>query len=893
MPAGVMVLGPCVDLGPSGLTFAAPALVTLPYDETRLARLGLDESRVEVVTLPSEAGASWRRLAVTARDAAANTVTVEASHFSLFAPVTPADLGCVWVLKFFIEQIDCGEQSTDGFISPFGDTDIDVSTTNGAIFANETHSASGLPYTLSGAGTPGGSVNFTVIGEGVSPGPFGASVGSADHLNMTFNGFHDGFNLISGLFTGGATYTYLVDPADPESGTFNQRCDWSGHFTVDIARATDLAASNTLFTKIAPDRLVTCLSRPVYVTARPSATGVPISKMKYSAPDGVPADGAGESFLTTFSTPGIHVVRAGMCGDAFANPPADAPADVEMEVNVVQLRDVRVVEPREGNILLTVNRGATGETLLCAGDFVNLHGFSEAAENNPGGPQEDPLAPMVRYHAPGATQAEGAGPKFSLRYASPGLYDASVTLCEDESVATVRVRVPDLKNVTVDKPEVCPGELFTATLEFDVDVTEELLSHVSVDRDALQGDGIDSPSHRIGGHFAYIDLRLDGFIGGGPRVLRFRCGTDAAETTFIKVGVATAVLQDLDNPSNTADVTAGQFALTTFLGANNLARVSLQITTEPAGREAEFQFGFKPINGVMPPVGDFKPGGAEVRFSEAGDFEIAAKCKEDLAPLAFGFGPHVHIVDLLGVKATDDAHPLNFVDFPRRDPTNQVLVVAPGSVVALNTLTDETGHEQDVQFEVSPGATANPASGFFPAGGRTFVAVGFDPVYTIRVYHDKDGNGVWGGNDPFVDATVWTVPPAIPIQVTGDDGYDHADSSKAFPDYILVTTVVNTGEMIDLEAIFEDLSPRGGQVAPLARAVGSAPVRASGDGPPDGGTTNVGSAPVRASQRSAVADPETPSASSRLGVSSAMSQRSAAVNPGNGRDAPGRPEAPG
>ncbi|MBI4569771.1 MAG: hypothetical protein HY719_15370, partial [Planctomycetes bacterium] len=128
LPAGVMPLGPCVELGPSGLNFAAPVLVTVPYDETRLARLGLDESRVEVVTLPSGTGAdgaapAWRRLPVTARDPAANTVTVEPSHFSLFAPVTPSDLGCVWVLKFFIEQIDCGGQSTDGFISPFGDTD--------------------------------------------------------------------------------------------------------------------------------------------------------------------------------------------------------------------------------------------------------------------------------------------------------------------------------------------------------------------------------------------------------------------------------------------------------------------------------------------------------------------------------------------------------------------------------------------------------------------------------------------------------------------------------------------------------------------------------------------------------------------------------------------------
>ncbi|MBI4567289.1 MAG: hypothetical protein HY719_02715 [Planctomycetes bacterium] len=143
------------------------------------------------------------------------------------------------------------------------------------------------------------------------------------------------------------------------------------------------------------------------------------------------------------------------------------------------------------------------------------------------------------------------------------------------------------------------------------------------------------------------------------------------------------------------------------------------------------------------------------------------------------------------------------------------------------------------------------------------------------MYHDKDGSFDYGGNDPFVDATVWTVPPAVPIQVTADDGFDHGDSSRAFPDYILVTTVVYTGEMINLEAIFEDLAPRGGQVSTLARGAGSAPVRAS--------------------QRSVIADSENANvfASSRLGVSSVMSQRSAALNPGNGGEAPGRPESPG
>ncbi|MBI4569935.1 MAG: hypothetical protein HY719_16200, partial [Planctomycetes bacterium] len=202
-------------------------------------------------------------------------------------------------------------------------------------------------------------------------------------------------------------------------------------------------------------------------------------------------------------------------------------------------------------------------------------------------------------------------------------------------------------------------------------------------------------------------------------------------------------------------------SLFTFLGANNEARLALLITTEPAGHETEFEFGFKPTDGVMPPVGDFQPGGAEVTFSEPGDFEIAARCKDDVAPLTFGYGPHVHIVDLLGVEATDGADPSNFVDFPRRDPTDEALVVAPGSLIRLDTLTDETGHEQDVWFEVSPAETATPSSGVFPAGGGpVFVTVGFDPVYTIRVYHDKDGSWTFSENDPFIEVNVVT-PVAI------------------------------------------------------------------------------------------------------------------------------------
>ncbi|MBI4566778.1 MAG: hypothetical protein HY719_00110, partial [Planctomycetes bacterium] len=220
---------------------------------------------------------------------------------------------------------------------------------------------------------------------------------------------------------------------------------------------------------------------------------------------------------------------------------------------------------------------------------------------------------------------------------------------------------------------------------------------------------------------------------------------------------------------------------------------------------------------MTPPVGDFLPGGAEVTFSEAGDFEIAARCKEDLDPLTFGFGPHVHIVDLLLLVLTEEADPSNLVVLFRGDPPADPLAVAPGSLIGLDVYTDEPGHEQDVWFEVTPGETADPSFGVFTSDGEAWVSVGSAPIYTIRVYHDKDGSFDYGGNDPYVIATVSTIPAASPIRVTADDGFDHADSSQPFPDSILVTTVVYTGEMIDLEAIFEDLAPRGGQVSTLAR----------------------------------------------------------------------------
>lgn len=72
-------VGPTVEFGPAGTTFAAPVTVTLPYNEAALGGAG-NEAKVQLWWAETLAG-PWVALESEV-DEAANTVTAEVSHFS-------------------------------------------------------------------------------------------------------------------------------------------------------------------------------------------------------------------------------------------------------------------------------------------------------------------------------------------------------------------------------------------------------------------------------------------------------------------------------------------------------------------------------------------------------------------------------------------------------------------------------------------------------------------------------------------------------------------------------------------------------------------------------------------------------------------------------------------
>ncbi|MBI4567624.1 MAG: hypothetical protein HY719_04420 [Planctomycetes bacterium] len=867
LPAGVRMLGPVVEIGPSGLEFLAPVTIRLPYDEARLAATGRNEEEVGAVTLPSGAK-EWKRLAVAARDAEANTITVEASHFSLFAPVTPSDLGCVWVLKFFIAEIDCGEHSTEGFISPFGDTDVDVTVAEGVISAVETHSVTGLPYILTGAGTVGGAVNFVVAGNGVSPGAFGGSVGSFNHVNATMNGAHDGFNRVSGDFVGGAVYTYFIDPGDPAAGTVDQPCEWSGTFTVDVVRAVELAASNGLETVLATSGapLFACGSRSLAVTARPSAEGVPTSKVKYFAPTGFPETGSGESFAPRFPSPGSHLLRAGMCDEG--------PADAEMTVRVVRLRNLEVRTTADVP-LASVPRGSSFVFSACPGDAYRFLGFSEAVDlvPQPGPGVTDPVGGLVQFTGPGGSSSVGT--LFSATFESPGEHRVRARLCEDEEYAEAVFRVPAMLGVELSREELCPGELFEARITFDAPLVEDILSHIGIDR-VLLGEDVDIVTRAVQGTTVTMGLRLLGVVGGGPRTLRFTCGAASVQTEFTKEGFASAVLRDLDDAGNVADVLAGQFSITTFLAARGPAWVKLDVTTEPAGKEGDFLFAFKPTNGVMPPDGAFQPAGVNVSFSEAGSFEIAAKCVRDEQPFMFGEGPRVNIVDLVSLTLRDLS--TGREEVIARGTPPRMLLATPGAAVEARVATNPAGHEADVSFAILDAGGAVLDQGSFPAGGVLAGTAPASPVFVLA-FADKDSNETLTVNvDPAVGGSFSPVCVFDYLRLYLDGEEYHADTGRANGregEMVVVTgrgfwfgpdegyrsnddvdcgSVALTAVEIETDLLHE---PGGGQASAVSQASEAAPATGSGGGKkkvfeitqnPDGSVTllavNAGDATV-------------------------------------------------
>ncbi|MBI4566881.1 MAG: hypothetical protein HY719_00630, partial [Planctomycetes bacterium] len=353
--------------------------------------------------------------------------------------------------------------------------------------------------------------------------------------------------------------------------------------------------------------------------------------------------------------------------------------------------------------------------------------------------------------------------------------------------AEITVRVAGFHDLVFDRAEACANQFFVGTLTFDAEVTPDILSHLHVEAVYLDETGavVEEPISieevNLAGDTEKATLYFTEFFGGGPRLIRVRCGAGEIERPFTKVGIVYGELVDDDDP-NRMITTEGPFEMTTFLGDNDgdggsdPAHVTLTIETEPLGREDEFLFAFKPVNGVMPPDGAFQPAPVHVTFAELGEFEITLKCANDdrigAGVFEFGGGPIITVADLATLTVSDAAEPASFIVARRGQPLPAPLEVLPGSRLALEVLTDAPGHEQDVQFEVVPAGSANPASGFFPANGRTLVTIGFDPLYVIVVYHDKNANGALDGNDPFIVAAVLTSAPPIDhlrVYLDGDE----------------------------------------------------------------------------------------------------------------------------
>ncbi|MBI4570024.1 MAG: hypothetical protein HY719_16645 [Planctomycetes bacterium] len=312
--------------------------------------------------------------------------------------------------------------------------------------------------------------------------------------------------------------------------------------------------------------------------------------------------------------------------------------------------------------------------------------------------------------------------------------------------------------MALSRDEVCPGERFTATVTFDQPVKGDIMSRLVIDRDLL-GEKVDMLSSYVAGETVVFDMKMTSWFGGGPRTLRFTCGTSSAQREFMKVGFASAVLRDSHDAGNVADVLAGQFSITTFLGGWGSAWVKLDVTTEPAGHEENFLFAFKPTNGVMPPDGAFQPAGVNVSFSEAGSFEIAAKCVRDETPFMFGEGPRVNIVDLVSLTLRDLS--TGREEVITRGTPSRMLVVTPGTLVEARVATNPAGHEAEVSFAlIEPGETYMVTHildrGSFLAGGvRPFVAP-FSPVLLLAFF-DKDANQAFTGGG----GAVADVDPAV------------------------------------------------------------------------------------------------------------------------------------
>lgn len=77
-------VGPVIRMGPSGMSFSQPILVTIPYaDQDNDGQLdGTDINETDVRAYTSSNGADWSPASIIKQDDSANTVTIIANHFS-------------------------------------------------------------------------------------------------------------------------------------------------------------------------------------------------------------------------------------------------------------------------------------------------------------------------------------------------------------------------------------------------------------------------------------------------------------------------------------------------------------------------------------------------------------------------------------------------------------------------------------------------------------------------------------------------------------------------------------------------------------------------------------------------------------------------------------------
>ena len=90
-PAGAFIIGCAYDYKPDGATFNPPITLTLKYDKGLLPA-GVDASKL-VIAFYNTATSKWEVVSGSAVDTVKGTITVQISHFTMFAVYAAAPAG--------------------------------------------------------------------------------------------------------------------------------------------------------------------------------------------------------------------------------------------------------------------------------------------------------------------------------------------------------------------------------------------------------------------------------------------------------------------------------------------------------------------------------------------------------------------------------------------------------------------------------------------------------------------------------------------------------------------------------------------------------------------------------------------------------------------------------